>query len=37
MAGDAFTVTVHGTQYRISVLSLRFETREITVQIDKIY
>lgn len=36
MAGDAFTVTVHGAKYRISVLRLNFEARELAVQIDKI-
>lgn len=35
-AGDVFTVEARGARYRISVLRLSFEAREIQVQIDKI-
>ena len=35
-AGDAFTVEVRGARYRISVLRLNLEAREIHVQIDKV-
>jgi hypothetical protein len=35
-AGDVFTVEVRGARYRISVLLLSFETREIQVQIDRV-
>jgi hypothetical protein len=35
-AGEAFTVEVRGARYRISVLRLNLEAREIHVQIDKV-
>jgi hypothetical protein len=35
-AGDVFTVAVRGSRYRISVLDLNFEARELQVQVDKV-